>query len=138
MVRLRIATVGIVLVVACVCAPRDGVATAESVPQAAAKPTPSEADLFAKLRSAADQGNPDAQFKLGGVYYAGTAIVKKDFAEAAKWFRRAALQGHAGAEFCLGAQLAAGEGVAQDSTEAAKWFGLAASQGDAPAQIPSR
>jgi TPR repeat protein len=103
--------------------------------QTAATPAFGEAELFTKLKAAAEEGNPDAQFKLGGVYYAGTAVMKKDFAEAAKWFRRAAAQGHAGAQFCLASQLAAGEGVARDYTEAAKWYGLAASQGDVSAQF---
>ncbi len=58
----------------------------------------------------------------------------KDFAEAVKWFRKAADQGYAEAQFGLGSAYATGEGVPKDSTEAVKWFRKAADQGLAPAQ----
>jgi uncharacterized protein len=136
MARPRIVIATVALLAALALRPAGDLrADASAIPQTPGKPSPEEADLLAKLKAAAEQGNSDAQFKLGGVYYSGTALVKKDFVEAARWFRRAALQGHAGAEFCLASQLAAGEGVAQDYTEAVKWFGLAASQGDAEAQF---
>ena len=51
-------------------------------------------------------------------------------AEAAKWYRKAAEQGLAGAQYCLGACYNNGEGVEQDFEEAAKWFRKAAEQGD--------
>src|SRR5205809_3418481 len=136
MARARLATAVLVLLGIGWMGVRGG-ASAAPIPsrQAAAAPAFDEADLLARLKAAADEGNPDAQFKLGGVYYAGAALVKKDFAEAAKWFRKASLQGHPGAQFCLASQLAAGEGVTRNYTEAAKWFGLAAAQGDVPAQF---
>ena len=40
------------------------------------------------LRPLADQGNADAQFNLGVIYE-----VAQDYAEAVKWFRKAAEQG---------------------------------------------
>ena len=58
----------------------------------------------------------------------------QDFVEAVKWFRLAAGQGHAGAQFNLGAAHANGQGVPQDLTEAVKWWRLAADQGHAGAQ----
>ena len=54
--------------------------------------------------------------------------------EAAKWFRRAADQGDALAQFYLGVMYNEGRGVPQDYAEAAKWYRLAADQGDAQAQ----
>ena len=40
-------------------------------------------------RRLADQGNPRAQGKLGGMYYNGHGVAQ-DYAEAVKWFRLAA------------------------------------------------
>jgi uncharacterized protein len=49
------------------------------------------------LKTAAEQGDMDAQYNLGVAYESGEGITK-DFAEAAKWFRKAAAQEH---EFAL-------------------------------------
>jgi hypothetical protein len=62
------------------------------------------------------------------------AIVRGDLAEAAKWFRLAAEQGHASAQYFLGTMYDGGLGVPQDDAEAAKWYRLAAEQGLAEAQ----
>lgn len=48
-------------------------------------------------RPAAEKGDPDAQFNLGQMYKLGTGV-PADLAEAEKWYRLAALQGHALAE----------------------------------------
>jgi TPR repeat protein len=61
--------------------------------------------------------------------------VRQDYEEAAKWFRLAAEQGNAEAQFTLARQYAHGEGVPQDYKEAVKWYRLAAEQGDADAQV---
>ena len=53
--------------------------------------------------------------------------------EIAEW-RALAEQGHAEAQFTLGAMYAAGEGVPQDFVEAVRWYRLAAEQGHAWAQ----
>ena len=55
-------------------------------------------------------------------------------AEAVRWFRLAAEQGDASAQFNLGGMYANGEGVLEDDTEAVRWFRLAAEQGHAGAQ----
>ncbi|MDB2497533.1 caspase family protein, partial [Verrucomicrobiales bacterium] len=52
-----------------------------------------------------------------------------------KWYRKAAEQGDAGAQFNLGACYKNGNGVPQDYAEAVKWYRLAADQGYARAQI---
>ena len=51
-----------------------------------------------------------------------------------KWFRMAADQGHAQAQFNLGFMYDNGHGVAQDYSAAMKWFRMAADQGHAQAQ----
>ena len=60
--------------------------------------------------------------------------VPQDYAEAVKWYRLAAEQGYAAAQFNLGVGYANGEGVPQDYAEAVKWYRLAAEQGYAAAQ----
>ena len=54
---------------------------------------------------------------------------------AVKWYRLAAEQGLAGAQFNLGLKYDNGEGVIQDDQTAVKWYRLAAEQGLASAQI---
>src|SRR5438309_9048594 len=51
-----------------------------------------------------------------------------------KWYRKAAEQGHADAQFALGACYANGRGVGKDEVEAGKWYRKAAEQGHAEAQ----
>jgi TPR repeat protein len=60
--------------------------------------------------------------------------VPQDYKEAAKWYRMAAEQGHAWAQYNLGGMYLRGQGVPQDYKEAAKWWRKAAEQGDAGAQ----
>ena len=55
-----------------------------------------------------------------------------------KWYRLAAEQGYASAQFNLGVMYLngrGGEGVPQDDAEAVKWYRLAAEQGYASAQF---
>ena len=58
----------------------------------------------------------------------------EDDAEAVKWYRRAAEQGHAWAQTMLGLKYDTGEGVPEDDVEAVKWYRRAAEQGHALAQ----
>ena len=51
-----------------------------------------------------------------------------------KWYRKAAEQGHADAQRCLGGCYEEGDGVEQNTTEAVKWYRKAAEQGDPSAQ----
>jgi len=52
-----------------------------------------------------------------------------------KWYRLAAAQGYATAEYSLGAAYEKGQGVPQDYQEAVKWYRLAAAQGNELAQV---
>jgi hypothetical protein len=61
--------------------------------------------------------------------------VTQDHAAAATWFRRAAEQGNAGAQFSLGLLSSTGQGVKKDYPEARKWYRLSALQGNWGAQI---
>ena len=83
---------------------------------------------------------------LMGAALAGTAVAgpfedgvsayeRGDYAEAVKWYRKAAEQGNAGAQFSLGFSYIKGEGVPQDYAEAVKWYRKAADQGATAAQL---
>ena len=54
--------------------------------------------------------------------------------EAVKWYRKAAEQGYAKAQYNLGFMYERGQGVLQDDTGAVKWYRKAAEQGLALAQ----
>jgi hypothetical protein len=55
--------------------------------------------------------------------------VEQDFKETVKWWRKAAEQGYATAQYNLGMMYATGEGVPQDYKEAIKWYRKSAEQG---------
>lgn len=59
--------------------------------------------------------------------------VPEDDAKAAIWFRKAAEQDDAGAQYNLGAMYFNGQGILQDDVQAHMWLNLAASQGAADA-----
>lgn len=73
------------------------------------------------------------QFNLGLKYEKGQGVPKNE-AEAARWYRKAADQGHAGAQDNLGIMYATGQGVVKDDAEAVRWYRKAADQGDAVGQ----
>ena len=52
------------------------------------------ADEFSDTLKKAEQGNAEAQFKLGEMYRFGNKGVSKDSAEAVKWYEKAAEQGN--------------------------------------------
>ena len=95
-----------------------------------------------ELRLAADQGDASAQFNLGLMYAKGWGVpqvnlglmyvkgwgIPQDDAEAVRWYRLAADQSHADAQYNLGVRYANGEGVPQDDLQAHMWFNLTASR----------
>src|SRR5436305_7625592 len=62
------------------------------------------------------------------MYYRGTGV-RGDYRQAAEWFRRAAEQNCAPAQFNLGVLYQAGLGVPLNYGEAYKWFTLAIQSG---------
>jgi hypothetical protein len=81
----------------------------------------------------AQEGNADAQFRLGWMYARGSGV-PQDRSEALKWYQLSALQGCGDAQVALAVIYSIGSSVPQDYTEAAKWYRLAAQQGNAFAQ----
>jgi uncharacterized protein len=86
------------------------------------------------LHTWAAQGNAKAQFFLGLMYNKGEGVTQ-DYAQAAKWYEKAATQGNAKAQVLLGTLYYNGEGVTQDYAQAAKWYEKAAIPGSAEAQF---
>lgn len=84
-------------------------------------------------QSLAVHGNAQAQYRLGWMYSQGVGI-KRDNAEAARWFQAAAEQGIAEAQFKLGFMYRHGIGVLQDPSSATRWYRQAAEQGHLKAQ----
>src|SRR5262245_25545350 len=65
------------------------------------------------LRPLAEQGNAQAEEKLGRMYQRGKGV-PKDFARAVEWYRKAADQGDAAAQGRLGFLYRVGAGVPRD------------------------
>lgn len=74
------------------------------------------------------EDDANAQNELGLMYAMGVGV-PQDYAEAVKWFRKAAEQGLAFAQYNLGLSYDSGKGVPQDYAKAAKWYRMAAKQG---------
>ena len=90
------------------------------------------------IRAAAERNDAEAQCMLG-VFYAEGRGVEQDYAEAVKWFRKAAKEskyrkGISGAKCRLGDCYAEGHGVEQDYDKALTWYRRAAKQGNHIAQ----
>jgi uncharacterized protein len=120
-------------------------------PQTTAQPTPQQAIARSKgmrarqlgdhataiglLRPLADGGDAEAQNAIGEMLIAGKdARVVRDDAEAAAWFRKAAIQGLATGQVNLGLMLERGAGAARSEEEAARWYRRAALQSFAAGQ----
>src|SRR3977135_3780089 len=88
---------------------------------------------FQERRATAEAGDADSQVELGLRYNKGDGVAK-DFAEAVKWFRKAAEQNHPRAQNALGVCYSEGEGVVKDPVEAVKWYRKAADQNYARGQ----
>lgn len=86
------------------------------------------------LRERAENGDPEAQFNLAKNYEAGRAGLKKDYAEARRWYLQAAEQGDPFAQASLALLYRFGKGVPRDYVQSYMWFYLAASRLTGPDQ----
>lgn len=78
------------------------------------------------LQASADEGDVEAAFQLGALYYEGEGV-EQDYAAAAAWYQRAADLGDPDAMFALGLMYSEGQGVPLDYAEAIVRLDLAAS-----------
>ena len=76
----------------------------------------------------AEQGDAEAQFALGEYYYRAAEDGVQDYEQAVYWYSKAAEQGHASAQYNLGACYDNGEGVPMDNQKAVYWYRKAAEQ----------
>jgi TPR repeat protein len=88
------------------------------------------------VRSAAKNGDPEAQASLAGFYMFGLGGLEHDEEKAAEWWQKAALQGHADAQYNLGRAYGGGVlgGVTPDYFKAVMWLRMAVGQGYVKAQ----
>src|SRR5438046_43096 len=103
--------------------------------QLPAQQTEADRKLLAEIRAKAEKGDTESQFDLGAVFYFGDLGVAKEEAVAVTWFRKAAEQNLAQAQFNLGDCYYNGKGVAKDFVAAVLWLGKAAEQGYGMAQV---
>jgi len=85
--------------------------------------------VFDDLKKKADDGDADAQYKLGNYF----AQDEKMF-EAVGWWQAAAEQNHASAQFNLGVAYLKGGVLPKDDKKAKQWFKKAAKQGNQKAK----
>ena len=83
---------------------------------------------FDLLCAAAEQGLPNAQYRLALMCSWGNGVPQDD-EMATKWYTAAARQGHATAQFKLGRMYRDGDTVDKNYVDAWLWFALAGANG---------
>ena len=89
-------------------------------------------DTFEAQRSFAERGFTGAQWDLGTRYEFGLGV-ERDYAQAAQWYRKAAMEGHPEAQCRLGLCYELGKGVEWNREYAAMCYRAAAEKGYAKA-----
>lgn len=87
----------------------------------------------AALEQKANQGDADAQFRLGIMYKMGLGV-PQNYVKSVECFSKAANQGFSSAELKLGEMYNDGFGVPKDYVKAMEWFKKSADQGNYEAQ----
>lgn len=85
------------------------------------------------LRQSANQGNNEAQYKLGKMYKTGEGVDMDAF-KAIEWFTKSAEQNNAKAQYELGMSYESGYSVPQDYSKAIELLKKSAEQNNAEAQ----
>jgi TPR repeat protein len=93
-----------------------------------------EGDPSESTNLLADRGDASEQFRLGLMYERGQGA-NQDYAEARRWYLKAAEHDDPRAEFALGVLAVRGLGAPTDYAEGVKWFHKAADHGVASAQF---
>src|SRR5882762_2098049 len=83
-----------------------------------------DASSLEELKSAAQDGEPSAQYAMGARYATGEGV-SQDYATAARWFTLSAKKGYAPAQGMLGAYYWSGRGLRKDLKQAYFWSVLA-------------
>lgn len=90
-------------------------------------------EALKRCHALAEQGNVEAQYTLGHMYYEGIGV-EQNYLEAAKYYALSAEQGSADAQYILGIMFDRGLGVSQNYEKASIFYQLAANQGFSEAQ----
>ncbi len=90
------------------------------------------AEKFAALLSAAERGDANSQYQVGGAYLNGNGVMR-DVVLGEKWLLAAAERNHVAAQCDLGALYLDGRVLEQNYFDGVKWLNKAADQGDAKA-----
>jgi TPR repeat protein len=92
------------------------------------------AEELTRLLAEAGKGNMESQFELGNIYINGDGV-PINYKDAFTWYEKAALQGHADAQFSLGLMYDKGHiGIPKNNENAYVWYKLASEQGLEDAQ----
>ncbi len=86
------------------------------------------------IEAAAEQGDMEAQFNLGLMYYDGEGT-EVNYEKVLYWWEKAAEQGDVRAQFNVGSMYYDGEGTEVNYKKALYWYEKAAEQGDVDAQF---
>jgi TPR repeat protein len=78
------------------------------------------------LTKKAQEGDRQAQYDLGMVYYSGREEIPRNMELGAEWFLKSAQQGHTEAEFAIGRCYFYGRGVPRDKVLGLEWYHQAA------------
>lgn len=78
--------------------------------------------LLGEVEKSAEEGDADAQFSLGVLYYRGQGV-RQDYVKAREWIKKAAAQGNENAQINLGLLYANGLGVRQSWHQAVEYYG---------------
>jgi hypothetical protein len=100
----------------------------------AATPSPSEMTARANFQALSERaagGGAEAGYALAQAYRKGEGV-KADPPVAARWYAKAARQGHLDAQYRLGLMYEAGQGIAPDYSRAARLFRQAGGLGNHP------
>lgn len=93
------------------------------------------APAYLQLLPHAHKGNPQAQYYMGLMADNGVGPVQRNKEDAILWYRKAANQNHAEAQFALANAYALGRGVPMNPTEMFNWLRKAADNGYMPAMV---
>lgn len=89
--------------------------------------------LAYKLYKDMVRSDVEEQLEIADKYYTGNGVVK-NYKEAFKYYKKAAENGNANAQYMLAGMYYTGEGGAKDLQEMYKWYKKAAEQGHSDAQ----
>ena len=109
------------------------------VPTLLARPdSASQDEALAWIKRLAESGRAQFQGVLGAFYNGdspGFGTRDLDYAEAVRWWKKAAVQGNGAVEVSLGNAYTDGRGVPADVAQAKRWYERAAERGDAAADL---